>query len=91
GRLHLSLHRYFAEKDHFHISDYISDDYISVFTDTSLKKIISTIDYNISGVIPVTDHDSRLRWFLTKGRLLSVLSRQFSPEGSAEERSGVID
>ena len=73
------------------ISDYISDDYISVFTDTSLKKIISTIDYNISGVIPVTDHDSRLRGFLTKGRLLSVLSRQFSPEGSAEERSGVID
>ena len=73
------------------ISNYISDDYISVFTDTSLKKIISTIDYNISGVIPVTDHDSRLRGFLTKGRLLSVLSRQFSPEGSAEERSGVID
>lgn len=73
------------------IGDYASDDYISVFTDTTLKKIISTIDYNISGVIPVIDHDSRLVGFLTKGRMLSILSRQFIPEGSAQERSGIID
>lgn len=73
------------------IEQYLSDDYISVFTDTSLKKIISTIDYNISGIIPVIDHEQIIRGFLTKGRLLSVLSRQFTPEGSAEERSGIIE
>lgn len=73
------------------IEQYLSDDYISVFTDTTLKKIISTIDYNISGIIPVIDHEQVIRGFLTKGRLLSVLSRQFTPEGSAEERSGIIE
>lgn len=73
------------------IEQYLSDDYISVFTDTTLKKIISTIDYNISGIIPVIDHERVIRGFLTKGRLLSVLSRQFTPEGSAEERSGIIE
>lgn len=73
------------------IGDFVSDDYISVFTDTSLKKIISTIDYNISGIIPVLDHESNLRGYLTKGRMLSTLSRQFTPDGSAEERSGIID
>ena len=73
------------------IMNYISDDYISVFTDTTLKKIISTIDYNISGVIPVLDHDNVVQGFLTKGRLLAVLSRQYTPEGSADERSGIIE
>lgn len=73
------------------IVQYVSDDYISVFTDTTLKSIISTIDYNISGIIPVIDHDSMVKGFLTKGRLLAVLSRQFTPEGSADERSGIIE
>ncbi len=73
------------------VSQYISEDYVSVFTDTTLKKIISTIDYNISGVIPVIDHNYILKGFLTKGRLLSTLSRQFTPEGSADERSGIIE
>lgn len=72
------------------IRDYVSDDYVSVLTDTSLQKILATIDYNISGIIPVIDHDSNLAGFLTKGRMLSVLSRQFVPDGSAEERSGII-
>lgn len=72
------------------ISGYVSDDYISVFTDTSLKKILSTIDYNSSGIIPVIDRENNLKGFLTKGRMLSILSRQFTPEGSAEERSGII-
>ena len=73
------------------IENYISDDYISVFTDTSLKKIISTIDYNISGIIPVLNHKNEVEGFLTKGRLLAILSRQYSPEGSADERSGIIE
>ena len=79
------------KNDNDKIRNYVSDDYISVFNDTSLKKIISTIDYNISGIIPVIDHESNLKGFLTKGRMLSILSRQFTPEGSSEERSGIID
>lgn len=73
------------------ILDYLSDQYISVHTDTSLQKIIETIDYNISGIIPVIDHENNIKGFLTKGRLLSILSRQFIPDGSADERSGIIE
>ena len=73
------------------ITNYLSDDYISVHTDTTLQKIISTIDYNISGIIPVLDHSEKVQGFLTKGRLLAVLSRQYTPEGSADERSGIIE
>ena len=73
------------------IVNYISDDYVSVYVDTSLKKIISTIDYNISGIIPVLNHRDEIEGFLTKGRLLAILSRQYSPEGSADERSGIIE
>ena len=73
------------------IVNYISDDYVSVFEDTTLKKIISTIDYNISGIIPVLSHDREVLGFLTKGRLLAILSRQYSPEGSIAERSGIIE
>lgn len=73
------------------ITAYITDDYISVFNDTSLKKIISKIDYNISGIIPVVNHVGKLQGFLTKGRLLATLSRQYIPQGSANERSGMIE
>lgn len=73
------------------ILNYLSDHYISVLTDTTLQKIIETIDYNISGIIPVIDHDESIKGFLTKGRLLSILSRQFTPDGSADERSGIIE
>lgn len=73
------------------ILNYLSDQYVSVLVDTSLQKIIETIDYNISGIIPVIDHDSCIKGFLTKGRLLSILSRQFTPDGSADERSGIIE
>lgn len=72
------------------IRDYVSDDYVSVYTDTSLKKILSTIDYNKSGIIPVIDHESNLRGFLTKGRILSIMSRQFIPEGTTEEGGGIL-
>lgn len=72
------------------IRDYVSDDYASVYTDTSLKKILSTIDYNKSGIIPVIDHESNLRGFLTKGRILSIMSRQFIPEGTTEEGGGIL-
>ncbi len=73
------------------IIDYLSDQYVCVHTDTSLQKIIETIDYNISGIIPVIDHENTIQGYLTKGRLLSILSRQFIPDGSAEERSGIIE
>lgn len=73
------------------VENFISNDYISVFTDTTLKKIISTIDYEKSGIIPVLDHDGTLQGFLTRGRLLSTLSRQFIPDGSVQERSGLIE
>ena len=70
-----------------HIEDYaqpidafITDDYITVFNDTSLEEIVSKVDYNQTGVIPVTDHDGYLKGFLTKGCLLATLSRQFTPE-----------
>lgn len=41
------------------LDNFISQDYVSVYEDTSLQKIIDTIDYNISGVIPVLSHKGR--------------------------------
>ena len=68
----------------------LSDDYVAVEGDTTLKEIISTIDYDVSGIIPVIEHDRTLVGFLTKSSLLATMSRQFVPEHTAGERSGVI-
>lgn len=62
------------------IEQFITNDYKCVYNDTSLQEIVSTIDYNLSGVIPVINHDGILKGFLTKGCLLATLSRQFTPD-----------
>lgn len=72
------------------IGQYISQNYISVHEDTSLLKIINTIDYNISGIIPVIKDDGTLSGYLTKSSLLAVLSKQYEAENCQNERSGVI-
>jgi osmoprotectant transport system ATP-binding protein len=63
----------------FPLADYISTSYVSVYEDTSLKKIINTIDYNISGITPVISHDNDLLGYLTKSSLLAALSKQYEP------------
>ena len=72
------------------IEYYISDDYIAVEGETSLKEIIATIDYDVSGIIPVIQHDRKLLGYLTKSIILATMSKQFVPEHTAGERSGVI-
>lgn len=72
------------------VERFISNDYIAVEGGTTLREIIATIDYEISGIIPVIDHERHLLGFLTKSSLLATMSRQFVPEHSEGERSGVI-
>ena len=72
------------------VETYLTDDYIAVEGETSLKEIISTIDYGVSGVIPVISHSGVLLGYLTKSSLLATMSKQFVPERSEGERSGVI-
>ena len=72
------------------IEYYISDDYIAVEGETSLKEIIATIDYDVSGIIPVIQHDRKLLGYLTKSIILATMSKQFVPGHTAGERSGVI-
>lgn len=72
------------------IEEYISKEYPYAFTDTNLRKIITTFDYNMSGIIPVIDHSNYVQGYLTKGALLASLSRQFAPYGSRVEESGII-
>ncbi len=87
----LWLEELMSEKDGSGSAEtYLSDDYVAVEGDTTLKEIISTIDYDVSGIIPVIEHDRTLVGFLTKSSLLSTMSRQFVPEHTAGERSGVI-
>ena len=87
----LWLEELMSEKDGSGSAEtYLSDDYVSVEGDTTLKEIISTIDYDVSGIIPVIEHDRTLVGFLTKSSLLATMSRQFVPEHTAGERSGVI-
>ena len=59
---------------------FISDDYTVVYTDTTLQEIIDTIDYNVSGIIPVLDRQNNLEGFLTKSSLLSVLSKRYKKD-----------
>ena len=87
----LWLEALIAEKDGSGSAEtYLSDDSVAVEGDTTLKEIISTIDYDVSGIIPVIEHDRTLVGFLTKSSLLATMSRQFVPEHTAGERSGVI-
>ncbi len=73
-----------------HLEDVITHDYVSVYEDTSVQKIISTIDYNISGIIPVVSHANELMGYLNKSILLSTLSRQYVSEDERTEHNGVI-
>lgn len=59
------------------LDDFISNDYTFVYEDTSLQEIIDTIDYNISGIIPVVNHQKELQGYLTKSSLLLVLSKRY--------------
>ncbi len=87
----LWLEELMSEKDGSGSAEtYLSDDYFAVEGDTTLKEIISTIDYDVSGIIPVIEHDRTLVGFLTKSSLLATMSRQFVPKHTAGERSGVI-
>ena len=51
--------------------------------ETSLKEIIATIDYDVSGIIPVIQHDRKLLGYLTKSIILATMSKQFVPEHTA--------
>ena len=64
------------------LSDFISTDYTSVYEDTSLQEIIDTIDYNVSGIIPVVNHDQELQGYLTKSSLLVALSKRYRSENA---------
>ncbi len=73
------------------IEKYISNNYISALTDTSLKKIITTFDYGISGIIPVLNREGIVEGYLTKGALLASLSKQFTGDKvMSKERSEII-
>lgn len=67
------------------LEDFISTEYTFVYEDTTLQEIIDTIDYNVSGIIPVINHSGELQGFLTKSSLLAVLSKRYKTEEGAEE------
>lgn len=68
------------------IEKYISKDYVAVNLDTSLKKIITTFNYSMSGIIPVLDKKGFVQGYLTKGALLATLSRQFMQQETDKGR-----
>ncbi len=65
------------------LADFISEDYHSVNENMSLKDIIN-IDYKNYGIIPVVNDCNELAGFLTKSRMLSVLSRQYQEQNMEE-------
>lgn len=70
------------------ITDFISEDYHVVNENMSLKDIIN-LDYKYYGIIPVVDNNDVLTGFLTKSRMLSVLSRQY--QDAAAQKEGVLE
>lgn len=67
------------------LNDFLSTDYTFVYNDTTLQEIIDTIDYNISGIIPVVNHQKELQGYLTKSSLLLVLSKRYRKDDVMEE------
>ena len=67
------------------LMDFISNDYQVVQEDTSLKDIVNTIDYQYFNIIPVVNSRSEVTGFLTKSRLLLVLSRQYQDSSATKE------
>ncbi|MDO4266782.1 MAG: ABC transporter ATP-binding protein [Eubacteriales bacterium] len=66
------------------VDSFCISDCTTVHQDTTLQKIISTIDYDSSGIIPVISDDRTVLGYLTKSSLLATMSRQFVPERAAE-------
>ena len=67
------------------IQQIMSQDYKTVYEETTLQEIINTIDYKKSGVIPVLNQRGELKGILTKSILLSVLSKRYRQTEGAEE------
>lgn len=70
------------------LKNFISDDYHAVYENTSLKEITNTVDYNHFGIVPVLNLKHELVGYLTKSRLLSVLSRQY--QDSVGQKDGIL-
>ena len=70
------------------LKNFISDEYHAVYENTSLKEITNTVDYNHFGIVPVLDLKNELVGYLTKSRLLSVLSRQY--QDSVRQKDGIL-
>ena len=49
---------------------------------------MNTIDYDISGVIPVINHENVLTGFLTKSILLATLSKQYT---KINEKNDIVE
>ncbi len=67
------------------VQQIMSQDYKTVYEETTLQEIINTIDYKKSGVIPVLNQRGELKGILTKSILLSVLSKRYRQTEGAEE------
>ena len=70
------------------LKNFISDDYHVVYENTSLKGITNAVDYIHFGIVPVLDLKNELVGYLTKSRLLSVLSRQY--QDSVGQKDGIL-
>ena len=55
-----------------------------MYEDTSLQEIIDTIDYNVSGIIPVLNRNHELQGYLTKSSLLVTLSKRYRNNGGSD-------
>ena len=71
------------------LTNFISDDYDAVYENTTLKEITNTIDYNHFGIVPVLNNNQELVGYLTKSRLLSVLSRQY--QDNVMQKDGIFN
>ena len=70
------------------LKNFISDDYHVVYENTTLKEITNAVDYIHFGIVPVLDLKNELVGYLTKSRLLSVLSRQY--QDSVRQKDGIL-
>lgn len=68
------------------VSNYISNDVITLKEETTLQDILNNIDYKASGIMPVVNEEGKLTGYLTKSVMLATLSRRYMVNDDINEK-----
>ena len=72
------------------VSECVSKNITILHKSATLQNIIDTVDFNVSGIMPVIDDDCRVIGYLTKSIMLATLSRRYEKNNAIDEGSEIL-